>query len=246
MQPERDPDIAWVAHLGGAELGAAKRVVSQAQAERRLYAHLAGQHAREGRRSYIEIGAPLELYGLARLLEPQHVVEIGVASGVSSAYLLSALERNGRGLLHSIDRPKYDRPTATGAGRTTASWSIPAGRSPGWAVPPRLWSRWDLRIGDKRAALPILTDQIARIDLFVYDVPHSCDTSWEEFRALDRRIPPGAVVIVDHGPGGGLCPALAHWAEGWKARTVQRAGTGLFGARRPVRSGAPWPRDGPA
>ena len=43
------------------------------------------------------------LYALIRLLRPETVIEVGVASGASSAHLLNALHRNGTGVLHSYD-----------------------------------------------------------------------------------------------------------------------------------------------
>ncbi len=139
MRAEDDVDVPWVAGLTASELGAADRFVQEAGRERRLFNHLSAEHAKEGRASYIEIDAPLELYAIVRLVRPRHVVEVGVSSGVSSAYLLQALERNEHGTLHSIDRPKR---TPSRAGTRPASknpsWSLPTGRESGWAVPESL------------------------------------------------------------------------------------------------------------
>ena len=185
---------------------------------------------------YGEIDAPLELYALVRLLRPAHVVEVGVSSGVSSAYLLTALDRNGQGTLHSIDRPSIKR-HAQGAPRSSlGSWSLPPGKSTGWAVPLPLWKRWDLRLGDKATVFPILVRQLPSIDLLVYDVPHEDGATREEFRLLDPLIPSGGVVIVDHGPGGGLCSALRGWARDRLAQPVGRRGLGLHGMRLPGHS----------
>jgi hypothetical protein len=231
MRVEEDPDVEWVAALGRASVDAAAAAVGEAQGERRLFSYLAREHTREGRSSYIEIDAPLELYALVRLLRPRHVVEVGVSSGVSSAYLLQALERNQWGTLHSIDLPKIDRrPTAEA--RSHPSWSLPAGRSPGWAVPFALRKRWDLRLGDKAAVLPLLGTELAQIDLLVYDVPHRDATTRLEFVHLDPIVPTGGVAIVDHGSDGTLCKALARWAKAWGTAPVRRTGTGLYGARR--------------
>src|SRR5690349_11159751 len=49
----------------------------------------------------VERATGLTLYGLARLLQPAVAVETGVADGRSSFIILSALERNGHGTLHS-------------------------------------------------------------------------------------------------------------------------------------------------
>jgi len=230
MQVERDPDIAWVSALSGRSVSASAAAVAEAAHANRLFGHLAREHEREGRESYIEIDAPLELFALVRLLRPRHVVEVGVSSGVSSAYLLEALERNGSGTLHSVDLPKLDRRPAEG--RARASWSLPAGRSSGWAVPFRLRKRWDLRLGDKAEVLPLLAEELARVDLIVYDVPHEDRATRRELARLDRRIRTGGVVLVDHGPGGGMCDALAGWARDGGTEPIGRRGLGLYGARQ--------------
>ncbi len=231
MRRETDPDPAWVAGLSGREEGEVRTALAEAMAEGRLFGHLAREHAREGRESYIEIDAPLELYALVRLLRPQHVLEAGVSSGVSSAYLLRALQRNGRGLLHSIDLPSRPRGKARSSPSPRNSWSLPAHRDTGWAVPERLRPRWDLRLGDKADVLPILREQVPRFDLVVYDLPHDCEVLAREFRSLDPAMPAGAVLIVDHGPGGGLCPGLDRWARRRGSTAIRRSHLGLFGAR---------------
>jgi hypothetical protein len=229
MQVEEQPDVAWVAGLAGVSEAKAGSSIAEAAGERQLFHYIEREHRQEGRTHYIEIDAPLELFALVRLRRPRHVVEVGVSSGVSSAYLLAALDRNERGTLHSVDLPK--RAPATSRGTDRPSWSIPSGRSSGWAVPDRLRGRWDLRIGNKKDVLPLLAEELDRVDLFVYDVPHDDPKSLVEFRAIDPCLPTGGVVIVDHGQGGGLCPSLGTWA-GWRDATPsRRTGTGLFGFR---------------
>ncbi len=229
MQIEEHPDPTWVAQLAGTAPSVAQRAIEEGADDRRLFRHLEREHRIEGRSHYIEIDAPLELFALVRLRRPRHVVEVGVSSGVSSAYLLAGLARNQRGTLHSVDLPK--RAPAASRGSDRPSWSIPEGRSSGWAVPDRLRARWDLRIGDKRTVLPLLAEELDRVDLFVYDVPHDDPKSLPEFRAIDRRLPARGIAIVDHGSGGGLCPSLKAWA-GWRGATpCRRSGTGLFAFR---------------
>jgi hypothetical protein len=242
MHPERDPDPVWLERLTGRSPTACTRALAEASREARLYAHLEREHRREGRTSYVEIDAPLELEGLVRLLRPLHVVEVGVSSGVSSAYLLKGLQRNGRGTLHSVDLPSRVKSRRPDGRPSRASWSIPDGRASGWAVPAALRERWDLRLGDKRELLPALACELPRIDLFVYDVPHEDVESAREFRQLDQALSPRGVAIVDHGPGGGLCPALSAWARRRGRTPVGRRGLGLYGfgpgSTGPAASGA--------
>jgi hypothetical protein len=229
MQQEIDPDTSWVASLAGVSAARADRALGEARRETRLFGYLDRMHHAGGRSFYIEIEAPLELYALTRLLRPRHVVEVGVSSGVSSAYFLQGLERNGRGTLHSVDLPQEDRRRPDL--RKNPSWSLPAGRSSGWAVPLALRKRWDLRLGDKKEVLPLLADELGKIDLFLYDVPHSDPGAYREFLSMDHRFHAGSVGMVDHGGSQEVCPSLRRWARGRGATPARRSGLGLSGFR---------------
>jgi hypothetical protein len=231
MQWESQPDPAWVAALSGASEPQVLRALDEVRSDRALFHAIERAHRDGGRPSYIEIDAPFELYAIARLVRPRHVVEVGVSSGVSSAYLLRACERNGGGTLHSVDLPKLEGSRGGPRRRDTASWAIPCGRSSGWAVPFRLRARWDLRLGDKRVVLPLLAEELPQIDMFVYDVPHSDRDAGREFRALDARLAGRGVAIADHGPGGGRCPALQSWAQRRSTSATRCQDFGLFGFR---------------
>jgi hypothetical protein len=229
MRPEPDADVGWVSSLAGASPARARHALDEARKESRLFGQLDRMHRAGGRSFYIEIDAPFELYALARLLQPRHVVEVGVSSGVSSAYFLKALERNGRGTLHSVDLPQEDRRPA--AARKNPSWSLPAGRSSGWAVPLSLRKRWDLRLGDKKEVLPLLAEELGEIDLFLYDVPHSDPGAYREFLSLDGRFHGGSVAMADHGGTQEVCPSLRRWARRRKASPLRRTNLGLSGFR---------------
>ena len=126
------------------------------------------------------------------------MVEVGVSSGVSSAYLLKAMDRLGRGTLHSVDLPKLEVLRPDGHRSRYASWALPRPAS-GWAVPFPLRKRWDLRLGNKKDVLPLLAEELVTVDIFLYDVPHSDPQSFGEFRQIGRRFHPGSVALVDHG-----------------------------------------------
>lgn len=231
MQIEADPDSEWVSRLAHVDRSVADAALREAQAERSLFQYLSRMHRLEGRQSYIEIEAPLELYAFVRLLRPKHVVEVGVSSGVSSAYLLKAMDRNGEGTLHSIDLPKHEVLRAGSKRSPNGSWSLPPGRSPGWAVPFALRKRWDLRLGDKREVVPFLAAELPSIGLFVYDVPHVEEQAAREFREIDRRLPEGGVAIADHGPHGEVCAPLRRWSKSREGIALGRTGVGLYGFR---------------
>lgn len=108
------------------------------------------------------------IYALVRLLEPETVVETGVADGTTSAYILQALEDNGRGHLHSIDVP---------------SERLPPGKAPGWIVDDDLRHRWTLQIGPSSELLRPLLSELRSIDVFLHDSLHTYDNMLFEYRA---------------------------------------------------------------
>ena len=93
------------------------------------------------------------IYALCRSVKPDKVVETGVASGVSSSYILCALEENGHGKLYSID--------------------VPWDKQSGWIVPDYLRHRWLLDKGRSSEKLPSLLERLRAIDIFLHDSDHS-------------------------------------------------------------------------
>ena len=144
------------------------------------------------------------LYFLVRALGPASVVETGTANGVSTAYLLAALDRNGSGRLVSIDLPfeaeaggRY-RPLVAGTsiGLYDAS-PLPQGKAPGWLVPERLRGRWELRLGDARTLLPALLEELGEVGFFFHDSLHTRVHMLFEFEAVWPYLSPGGVLAAD-------------------------------------------------
>ncbi|BBL80002.1 hypothetical protein RxyAA322_18560 [Rubrobacter xylanophilus] len=121
-------------------------------------------------------------YLLCRLLRPAVVLETGVAYGVSSAFLLAALEENGHGELHSVDLPPL-RP------RAGHFWGI--------AVPEEFRGRWTLHRGSSRRVLPGLLAELGEVDLFLHDSLHTLRNMRFEFGAVWPRLRPGGAVLAD-------------------------------------------------
>ncbi len=120
------------------------------------------------------------LYILMRLVKPNRVLETGVASGASSAYILSALHDNGEGTLFSIDLPPGD---------------LPEGKSTGWVVPKHLRSRWRLDIGDSKDLLKPLLEEIGEIDCFIHDSLHTYEHMIWEFMTAWEYLRPGGLFL---------------------------------------------------
>lgn len=109
------------------------------------------------------------LYLLMRLLKPSFILETGVSSGASSAYILQALHDNNKGELYSIDLPPDNLPT---------------GKTSGWLVPKYLRSRWKLYIGNSIELLIPVLSEIGEIDCFIHDSLHTYDHMMWEFNTV--------------------------------------------------------------
>jgi predicted O-methyltransferase YrrM len=121
-------------------------------------------------------------YLVCRLLEPTVVLETGVAYGVSSAFILRALEENSRGVLHSVDLPPLRR-------EADRFWGI--------AVPEALKGRWNLHRGSSRRVLPELLGGLGSVDLFVHDSLHTYRNMRREFEAVWPYLRTGGVIVAD-------------------------------------------------
>jgi predicted O-methyltransferase YrrM len=122
-------------------------------------------------------------YAAVRALGPETIVETGVANGVSSSYLLLALQKQEKGRLHSIGLgdPAY----------------LPAGKEAGWFVPDGLRDRWQVHLGDARELLPSLLAQRGTIDVFIHDSLHTYEHMLWEFETAYPFLRPGGLLISD-------------------------------------------------
>jgi predicted O-methyltransferase YrrM len=122
-------------------------------------------------------------YALVRAVKPAVILETGVASGVSTAYFLLALKKNGRGALDSIE-----------LGDTAY---LPPGRPPGWVVPEWLRDNWKMHIGDSRKLLAPLAQKLAPLDIFIHDSLHTYDHMTFEFEQAFPYLKAGGILIAD-------------------------------------------------
>jgi predicted O-methyltransferase YrrM len=139
-------------------------------------------------------------YAAIRALRPEVVVETGVASGVSSAYVLLALRNNQQGKLHSIE-----------IGDTSY---LPPGKTPGWIVPNGLRDRWEIHFGDSRTLLPELLEQLGTVGVFIHDSLHTYEHMRFEFERAYPHIRPGGLLLADDASWN---PAFLEFAQAAKA-----------------------------
>ena len=121
-------------------------------------------------------------YATTRALRPRLVVETGVCYGVTSAYILKAMEVNQQGHLDSVDLP----PLAKDADKHV-----------GLLIPEELRSRWALHRGVSSQVLSPLLVQLGSIDLFIHDSLHTYRNMQREFAAVWPYLRPGGVLISD-------------------------------------------------
>jgi hypothetical protein len=116
-------------------------------------------------------------------LTPDVVVETGVARGVTSRFVLEALDRNERGHLWSIDLPPpRDRALH---------------EQIGVAIPAALTSRWSYIRGSSRRRLASVLEHVGRVDLFLHDSRHSKRNVLFELDAVWPVLRPGGLLLID-------------------------------------------------
>jgi hypothetical protein len=154
----------------------------------------------KGRRVADQVGIKLGgaahyrlLYFLTRYLRPLAVVETGVAAGFSSAAILEALDRNGRGELFSSDFPYFRLKDPE--------------QYIGIVVDDRLKSRWHLFLeGDRRNLQKILQAVGGGVGLVHYDSDKSpASKRWFADVIFSRLIPksgPAFLIFDDIGDDG--------------------------------------------
>jgi hypothetical protein len=223
------PDVAWIAALTGANRREIGDALEELEALLPMEEEIRHRHLAGGRESYAQIRAPFELFAIVRLLRPEHIIEAGVSSGVSSAHFLAALRRNRRGRLHSIDLPTRQRGAELARGESTVA--VPPGRETGWAVPDRLKERWDLRLGPSQELLPRLVGELETVGLFLHDDLHTPAHLTFELETVRPRLVPGAVVLADNTAWTG--EAFPRFARVLGARVVRRGRGDLVGLRVP-------------
>lgn len=131
------------------------------------------------------------LYVICRKLRPDKVVETGVAGGMSSSYILCALEENNHGQLYSIDLPWGE-----GISYFSKDEQKQANKKQsGWLIPDYLKSRWYLKLGSSSERLPSLLRQLGQIGIFLHDSEHSYKNMLFEFQVAWDSLSAGGLLL---------------------------------------------------
>jgi len=187
------PDLKWLSKVTGSPEEEVQAALSDLDAHSPLIGELATRITGTGRSYYAQFPAPLDLFALVRLTKPRTLVESGVASGISSAFMLMGIRSNGAGRLHSIDLPVTRK-----KGGGNAPWAVPEGKGSGWGIPRALRMGWDLRIGRSEDRLVPLLGEVGRLDFYCHDSPVDEAHFRFEMKAIVPHLGPGSLVVADN------------------------------------------------
>ena len=183
-----------------------------------------------------DAGLVRSIWCLTRHLRPRNVVETGVLHGVTSRFILEALERNESGHLWSIDLPPLEDSLQDQIGI---------------AVDDRSRARWTYIRGTSKRHLPGLLAKLGPLDIFIHDSLHSeRNVRFEVDRAFAALRPGGAIVVDDidanwgfHSFTQGLCAhtSMICEAEPLRPDTRRFNKKGMFGLvlKEPIASDEP-------
>jgi len=124
----------------------------------------------------------LFLYLLCKIVKPETVVETGVAYGLSSMYILSALEENNKGTLYSIDS-------------VFSPWQTK--EMIGVAIPSNLRHRWKFNFGSSAEKLSDTLSSLELVDIFLHDSLHTYKNMMYEFETAWPFIAKNGFLISD-------------------------------------------------
>lgn len=209
--------FAWYEELLGGARADWKKYWKEIQSDEGLFDYLLGQVRSVGLEGDMRLGAWVkgvtflgrvatlwkfsasnaELYTLVRCRRPEVIVETGVASGVSSTLILTALARNRGGHLFSIDKPNRNASGYIDSDGKKDVVFTPSDRGPGWLVPTRLHDRWTLLQGPSFDLLPGLLSKLGHIDFFFHDSEHSYGNMQFEFEQASTALPNGGILYSD-------------------------------------------------
>jgi predicted O-methyltransferase YrrM len=178
-------DLAAMIHRSEQYLGLDLNGFRHEPAAVEIRGHIAASRARLNRPAEAAMhdaddGLPDFCYVTCRALRPRVVVETGVGSGVTTAFILQALAANGEGHLWSIDLPPV------GAEEFAGSF-----------VPQHLRSRWTLLRGRTRDLLPPLLRDLPVPDVFLHDSLHTTRNMTFEFNAAWQKMAAGGILLSD-------------------------------------------------
>jgi predicted O-methyltransferase YrrM len=175
--------LAWyVAAVGDVPVASVRGWFAEIEGDTALRDHLEAATAASARRGLadrtVRYARRIGWYALVRARRPARVVETGVDKGLGTCVLAAALLRNA-----AEGHP----------GRVT---SLDINPEAGYLAAAEPWCGVvDLVIGDSLASIAALDRPV---DLFLHDSDHAAAHERAEFRAVEPRLAPGALLLTDN------------------------------------------------
>jgi len=123
------------------------------------------------------------LYFVTRYMEPDCIVETGVAAGFSSYSFLSAIKANGRGRLYSSDFPYFRIPNPE--------------RYIGIVIEESLKNNWTLYVDGDTVNLPKIAKTVNKVDIFHYDSDKSYSGRVFAVTEMKKLLSDNGIIIMD-------------------------------------------------
>ena len=134
--------------------------------------------------SPIPLGRRVAWYALIRIYKPKVIVETGTDKGIGSLVIQKALEKNGLGILYTLDVDRYS----------------------GGLLNESDLKKITLIIGDSIKSIKSIND----VDLFVHDSDHSAQHERNEYLAVSPKLTQNAVVTSDNSH---VTDVLFNWSK---------------------------------
>jgi predicted O-methyltransferase YrrM len=142
-------------------------------------------------------------YLATRLIEPEAVLEIGVANGVSTTYLLAAAEHGGfQPDFYGIDKPQFESEIIEQRGQRgirDVGGIIPDSKEAGWVAPRPLRQKYGYQyyVGDFMNILPSVLGGKPEFELIIYDASKNAKEMRFAYEQSINALAPGGVLISD-------------------------------------------------
>ena len=142
-------------------------------------------------------------YFLVQLTEPETSLEVGVANGVSTTYVLGALEDLDHDAdLRAIDKPLFEsdiREKRGNRGLVGVGGIIPEEREAVWVAPKhqRVKNGHQYYVGDFVEVLPSTVESMDPLDLAIYDASKDSEDMRMAYETLINSLSTGGVLVSD-------------------------------------------------
>ncbi|MEY7849546.1 class I SAM-dependent methyltransferase [Natrarchaeobius sp. A-rgal3] len=168
---------------------------------------------------------------LTHLIKPNAILEIGVANGVSTAYILGALEElELEPDIRAIDKPLFEsdvREKRGERGIEGVGGIIPNGAEAGWVVPMEWRADYGYQyyVADFTEILPRVIRSMPKLDLVIYDASKDASEMIMAYETIIQSLSSNGVLISDD-----ICVnnSFEKVTDGYEGETVKFGGIGIY------------------